>query len=229
MNAHADHLAFLVVTALCASILVLAEALHRYFTLEPEWTRKLVHVLMGLTATAFPWLFHDGRSVALLCALFAAILGASLAFSRLPSVHGVGRRTGGVLWFPLGVASVFAAAGGRADLYATAILVLTLADPAAAMVGRARGTHRLRLGPGTRTLEGSCAFFLVACECLFLALVLTTAHPAADSFARAMGIAALLTAVELVSPAGSDNFFVPTAALVLLRATASGGMEQVHV
>ena len=47
-----EHPAVLVVMALCTFILVLAQTLHRAFALEPEWTRKLAHVLMGLTAAA---------------------------------------------------------------------------------------------------------------------------------------------------------------------------------
>ena len=217
MISPADHGAVLAVTAVCASILVLAETVRRAFAVESEWTRKLVHVLMGLTASAFPWLFRDGGSVVLLCALFAVVVGASLAFSGLPSIHRVDRRTAGALWFPLGVAWVFLAAHGRSDLYVMAIVVLTFADPAAAMVGRARGTHRLPVGDGAKTLEGSLAFFLVASECLIVAVSLTTPLHPADSVVRAVAIAALLTTVELVSPAGSDNFLVPVAGFLLLE------------
>jgi phytol kinase len=177
---------------------------------------------MGLTASAFPWLFRDWRSVVLLCAVFTAILGASLAFSGLPSVHRVDRRTAGALWFPLGVAGVFVAADGRPDLYVIPMLVLTLADPAAAAVGRAGGAHRLPLGLGPKTIEGSLAFFLVASGCLLAALSLTTPLPSAELWVRAIGIGTLLTAVELVSPAGSDNVLVPVAAFLLLP-------EQAHV
>ena len=214
MISSADHGAALAVMALCASILVLAETVRRAFAVESEWTRKLVHVLMGLTACAFPWLFRDWRSVVLLCAVFASILGASLACSGLPSIHRIDRRTAGALWFPLGVASVFVAAGGRSDRYVIPMLVLTLADPAAAVVGRALGTHRLR--DGTKTVEGSLAFFLVACACLLVALSVHTPPPTAQSFVRAIGVAALLTAVELLSPAGSDNVLVPVSAFLLL-------------
>src|SRR5258708_16920249 len=162
MISSADHGAVLAVTALCTSILVLAETVRRAFAVECEWTRNLVHVLMGLTAAASPWLFCDGRSVVLLCALFAVVPGASLAFSGLPSIHRVDRRTAGALWFPLGVAWVFLAAHGRSDLYLMAMLVLTFADPAAAMVGRARGTHRPRLGAGAKPPDAPPAFFPLA-------------------------------------------------------------------
>jgi phytol kinase len=223
MTSSADHFAMFVVMALCASILVLAESLHRTFAVEPEWTRKLVHVLMGLTASAFPWLFHDPRSVVLICALFALILGASRALSQLPSVHRVDRRTAGALWFPLAVAWVFVASGGRPELFVIPMLVLTLADTAAAVVGRAPRAHLLPVGMGKKTVEGSLAFFLVSCECLLVGLALTAALQPVELVVRAVGIAAVLTAVELVSPAGSDNLFVPLAAFILLRASGPAG------
>jgi dolichol kinase len=102
------------------------------------------------------------------------------------------------------------------------MLVLALADPAAAAVGRGRGTHRLQAGR-PKTIEGSLAFFVVACECLLVGLGLTLPLRLGALVASAIAIAAALTAVELVSPAGSDNFLVPVVAFLLLRATASDG------
>jgi len=223
MIAGVEASAVLVVGVLCASILALAETVHRVFGVAPEWTRKLVHVLMGLTASAFPWFFRDPRSVLLVCAVFAAVLGASLMRSWLPSVHRVDRRTAGALWFPLGVAVVFGAAEGRSDLYVISMLVLTLADPAAAMVGRTYGAHRFRAGRDSKSLEGSIAFLLVASGCLFVALSLTASLGSAASIAWALSIGILLTGVEAVAPAGSDNFLVPVGALLLLRVAAPGG------
>jgi phytol kinase len=215
--------AVLVVGTLCAFILLLAETVHRVFRVEPEWTRKLVHVLMGLTASAFPWLFRSARSVLLVCAVFGAILGWSLVRSGLPAVHRVDRCTGGALWFPLAIAVVFVAADGRSDLYAIPMVVLTLADPAAAIVGRTYGAHRFRVGRDSKSFEGSLVFLLVASGCLFVALRVTTSLGSAELIARALGIGALLAGIEAVAPAGSDNFLVPVGAFLLLRATAPDG------
>lgn len=208
----------LLVAALCASILVLAEVLHRLLRVEPEWTRKLVHVLMGLVAAAFPWLFGEPRSVLLLCAAFAAVLGGSLVTSRLRSVHGVRRRTAGALWFPVGVAIVFVAAGARSDLYVLAMLVLAFADPAAAVVGRAYGAHRFRAGDDAKSVEGSLAFLVVASTTLWIGLSVTTSLGVAALTFWAIGIGGLLAGIEAVAPAGSDNVLVPVGALLLLRA-----------
>jgi phytol kinase len=210
--------AVLLVGALCASILALGEVVRRRLGVEAEWTRKLVHVLMGLTAATFPWLFHDPRAVLLLCAACAAVLGVTLARSWLASVHGVDRRTLGALWFPLGVAAVFVAAEGRRELYVIPVLVLALADPAAAMVGRTAGAHRFGGGRHCKSVEGSLAFLVVASGCLFVALAATTSLGFVDLVGRALVTGALLAAVEAASPYGSDNVLVPVGAHLLLRA-----------
>jgi phytol kinase len=212
--------AVLGVGALCALVLVLAECLHHGFGVAPEWTRKLVHVLMGLIASAFPWIFTDARSVVFLCAIFTALLGGSLLRSSLPSVHQVERRTAGTLWFPIAVAVVFVCARGRRELYVIPMLVLTLADPAAAIVGRRYGVHRF--GRDSRSLEGSLAFLVVASLVLSVALALTTSLGGAASLAWALAIGIVLAGVEAVAPAGSDNLLIPVGAFLMLRA-ADGG------
>ena len=131
-------------------------------------------MLMGLIASAFPWILPDPRSVVLLCAVFAVLLGTTIVRSSLPSVHRVRRRTAGALFFPLAVAVVFVAARGRQELYVTSMLVLALADPAAAIVGRTYGAHRLGAGHDAKSVEGSLAFFVVASTCLGVALALVT-------------------------------------------------------
>jgi phytol kinase len=203
------------VCALCTLVLVLGETVHRVLGAAPESTRKLVHVLMGLVASAFPWVFADPRSVVLVCAIFVAILGGTLLRSSLPSVHQVDRRTAGTLWFPIAVAVVFLAARGRKDLYVIPMLVLTFADPAAAIVGRTYGVHRF--GRDAKSFEGSLAFFVVASLVLSASLAVTTSLGGAGSLAWALAIAIVLAGVEAVAPAGSDNLLIPVGAFLMLR------------
>jgi phytol kinase len=211
------------VTAVCAActlVLVLGEALHRRLAVPAEWTRKLVHVLMGLVAAAFPWLFDRAQPVVLVCAIFAALLGATLVASRLPSIHRVGRRTAGALWYPLAVAVVFAESRDRPELYVASILVLAFADPAAAVVGRSYGETRFGTARDAKSLEGSLAFLAIAWAILSSALALTTPLGSAAALAWGLAIAIVLAGAEAVAPAGSDNVLVPIGALVCLRAAS---------
>jgi phytol kinase len=213
--AGAELSALLLCGAACTLVLVVADRLHRA-GLDAERSRKLVHTLMGLAAASFPWFFRDPRSVLALCALFAVLLGVGRSWRRLAAVHAVGRRTAGAVWFPVAVAIVFLAAERPAH-YVLAVLVLTLADPAAALVGRAYGRHLYRVGDGRKSVEGSLAFFGAASVTIAAGLAVTTplSLPSVMVWAGVMG--GLLAAVEAASPAGSDNVLVPVGTLLLLR------------
>src|SRR5512142_3371988 len=91
--------------------------LQRRWAIDAEVSRKAVHVGMGLTCAALPWLFDAAWPVWLL----AAVAGAALLAIRLvPALRaavggvlgGVERQSWGELWFPVGVAAVFTLARG---------------------------------------------------------------------------------------------------------------------
>jgi len=98
-------------------------------------------------------------------------------------------------WFLLGVFLVlWVPAEGVA---VAAILVLSLADPAASVVGRLWGTHRL----GKGTLEGTLTFFVTASAVLFPFVGLPAAIP----------LAAFVAGVEVLPTGLDDNLLIPVA------------------
>jgi len=219
-----DLLRLLLVGALCGGILALAETLRRLGRVEAEWTRKLVHVFVGLTATAFPWVFEATWSVALLCAFFAGLMEWARRRSRLLSVHGVARPSLGAVHYPAAVALVFHLAHETPWIYVSSILVMALSDPAAAVVGRVCGRHVLR-GAGDKTLEGSAAFLVSAFPCVYVPLLLTTPLTGPECAVGAFGVAALGAGLEAVARSGSDNLSVPLGtcfALMVLSAWPPG-------
>ncbi len=212
----------LLVGLLCAAILALAEALRRLGRVDAESTRKLVHVLMGLTVATFPWVFRSSWSVALLCSSFAGLLEWGRRERRLLSVHGVARASLGAVYYPAAVALVFVLAHHRPWIYLPSILVMTVSDTVAALVGKASGRHVYRVAAGTKSLEGSAAFFISALPCVYVPLRLTAPLTEIDCALAALGTAALAAGLEAVSADGSDNFTVPIGtcfALTLLVAT----------
>ena len=199
----------LLVGLLCAAILALADARRRLRGVDAESTRKLVHVLVGLTASAFPWVFLATWPVALLCAGFAGLLEWGRRERRLLSVHGVARPSLGAAYYPAAVALVFLVAHESPWIYLPSILVMTVSDTAAALVGRAFGRHVHRVGAGTKSLEGSAAFFVSALPCVYVPLRLTAPFTGPECALAALGTAALATVLEAVSSDGSDNLSVP--------------------
>jgi len=107
-------------------------------------------------------------------------------------------------WFLLGVFLVLWVP--EEGVAVAAILVLSLADPAASIVGRLWGTHRL----GKGTFEGTSIFFLTATALLFPSVGLPAAIP----------LAAFVAVVEVLPTGLDDNVLIPVATAVGLWAVA---------
>ncbi len=209
-----------VAAGLLLAILTLAEILRRNRLASAEATRKLVHALSGLEAAAFPWLFTTPGGVLALAGSYALLMVLTRRIGALPSVHGVRRRTAGGLCYPVAVGVLFTFVGHRPEVYVSAILVLALADPAAALIGRPWGRTRYHLFGGDKSVEGSLAFGICALASLHLSVGLLTSLDPLAVLLWSLHVAVLATGLEALSPYGSDNLAIPLGcALALLPVT----------
>lgn len=193
-----------------------------------ELSRKLLHVAMGLILCPLPWLFDRPAPVILLCAVYLGLLVARRFLVALDNhvggvIDGVGRRSVGEFLFPISVAVVFALARGDHVAYLAPILVLTLADAAAAVVGRRYGMCRYATPGGCKSLEGSLAFAVVAFASMHLTLLLAGNTGRMESVLLALVVALVLTVVEALVTGGWDNLLVPVGAWGMLRLLAGLG------
>jgi phytol kinase len=97
------------------------------------------------------------------------------------------------------------------------MLILTFADSAAALVGQRYGRHRFRVGGGTKTVEGSTAFFCMAFFSAQVGLQVFADREPIATLLIALLIALLLSLVEAAAGRGTDNFFIPITGCLLLR------------
>ena len=190
---------------------------------HPELPRKLMHVLMGLVASSFPWLFDSAWPVLLLAGTSMAALwllrtGQAGTADMRGVLHAVSRVSWGELLFPLAVATVFVLADGNALLYSVPILILTLADALAALIGLRYGQMRFTTLDGQKSLEGSFAFFLVSFLCVHIVLLLFTDTGRAESLLIGAILGLLVMMFEAVAWRGLDNLFIPLASYALLKA-----------
>ena len=143
--------------------------------LQPEVLRKGLHVTMGLTTLSFPWLFDSGWPVILV------VLACTAAFialhARLPLLRRLGealshvkRVSVGEFCFVAATGIMFFLAADDPVLYCIPLLLLTLADAAAALVGTAYGRHRYATMWDYKSVEGSAAFFAVGFLCIAVPL-----------------------------------------------------------
>ena len=97
-------------------------------------------------------------------------------------------------------------------MYVVPIVVLTLADAAAALVGVAFGRLRYSTVGGSKSLEGSATFLGVAFLCAGMSLLVSGDHGYREAFAIAVALAIATTILEAVASKGLDNILVPAGA-----------------
>ena len=203
--------------------------------LSPESTRKLLHVALGLLLCPLPWLFSHIWPVAALCTLYTSLLPARHISPWLDRhiahvIFGVGRKSIGDLLFPLAVLLLFTFSRHDPPAYLAAMLTLTLADAAAAVVGQRYAQFPYTTPAGaSKSLEGSTAFAAVTFAATHLALLLSSNVGRLESVLIALALAAVLTIIEALSSAGLDNLLVPLATLLLLRWLRPLPAEQITV
>lgn len=190
---------------------------------HPEISRKVVHVGMGLVTLCFPWLFESAWPVVLLAGLAIAALFA-IKYSKLLRrdlsrvLHGVERSSLGEIYFPIAVAAVFVLARGDTMLFCIPILILTLADAVAALIGMRYGRMHYEAGEGERkSAEGSIAFFTVAFLSAHVPLLLFTDLGRSETLLIALTLGVLVALFEAIAWRGLDNLFIPLGAFVLLK------------
>ena len=196
---------------------------------RPELLRKTVHVGMGLVAISFPWLFDSSWPVLVLGGLSLAGMVALRTVTALAAgvgtvLSGVGRVSLGEIYFPLAVALqwhiyLFASSPSeyRVLLYCIPLLLLTLADAAAALVGVNYGSQRYATSDGTKSAEGSLAFFLCAFLCVYIPLLLGSQSGHVETLLIAILLAFVAMLFEAISWAGLDNLILPLVGYLLLR------------
>jgi phytol kinase len=216
----ADLLAVAAVIGISIVLLALLSICRR--ATDPEALRKLAHLGTGALVMPFPWIFSSPRPVLLVCGLALMLLtGVSkMPFARVwlgASLYSIGRQSRGEFYFPIAVAILFVLVRGNKLLYTIPILVLTLADAVAAILGSRYGTVTYEGIGGKKSLEGSVAFFTVAFFAVHVPLLLVSDLTRAQTLFVALNIALIVMLLEAVSWRGMDNVVIPLGVFLLLR------------
>lgn len=202
-------------------VLVLLRLAARHCGLSPEGSRKALHVAMGCVCASFPWLFHSPWSVAATC-LTSTLLLLLLRWHRdlrptLGSVlYGVSRHSFGEVYFALAVILLFFLAGDEPALFLAPVLLLTLGDAVAALVGVAYGRTTYETRDTRKSWEGSIALFTISFLAVLVPVLLLTATGRLESLLVALLVALLAVMLEGLSWRGLDNLVLPLGAFALL-------------
>lgn len=203
-------------------ILIIGEFLYRNLKLKPEWSRNFSHLAVGIVSLPYPWLFSSHWWVLLLAIQSSLILYITRARGMIPSHHKTAGKSLGSYLFFVSIYLCYMASFylHRPHYFVFPILVLSVSDVSAAIIGRRFGrkpTAFLKpLYAGGKTFAGTLAFFFSA----FAVLTVAYYYYLQTDMIYAIGLAFLISMVTAITEAkshkGSDNFFTPSTSLIIM-------------
>lgn len=192
------------------SILLVAEGLSRFTAVDPEVSRKVVHIGTGNVILLAWWLEIPGW-----VGISAGILAGTIALISyqvpiLPSLNSINRRSFGTFFYAVSIAVLVAWFWPlqHQEYAALGILVMTWGDGLAAVVGQKYGKHLYRVGGMQKSWEGSATMFLVSFA-VSSSILLSVQGSVWQTWAVSAVVAFVAAGLESVSKLGIDNLTVP--------------------
>ncbi len=210
-------------------VIGVSEILRRIFGFNPEVTRKVVHISVGLAVFPAPLIFSSSIPVIAIALFFIAVNFLSIKLEIFKGMDTVSRQTYGTVYYPLAFFILVLAFWNKYPaLVSIPMLILAIGDAFANIVGGAvkRPVVYNLTGDG-KSIQGSIAMFVVSFFILFLSLIFT--RPSKlwwgdvlnTSFIQIFFISFLTalfaTVVEGAGSYGLDNFFIPIASAFMLH------------
>lgn len=210
-----DYKTLLIFSGLYLFFFVVTEIVHHYSRIKVEYTRKFIHIITGIIALFFPIFIKQPLDLLILCGSFAILLVCTIKYDLLKSVNRIDRKSRGSILYPVAVVTcyMFQYYRGTYIYFFIPILILALADPAAAIIGKKYPYGKYALKNLTKTVSGSTSFFIIALIISVVSLNLKLDMYIYDSLWIGLLIAASTTLGEAVSIKGYDNIVIPLCAI----------------
>lgn len=215
----AEPIALVLAFVYVSVVLAIGEGLRRLLRLSVEFTRKFVHVAVGMIAFPLVLLFRDWYLAIIPPLVFILVNYLSYRRQIFKGMETGEKNQLGTVYFPISFSILIPLLWSQPALLVASLMPLTWGDAFAAIVGKHWGTHTYNAFGQTRSLEGSLAMFAFSFVATSVALV-AFGQPVTSSLTWGLLTAVAATVVEAFSPWGIDNLTVPLiSALVLVIAS----------
>ncbi|NEP84813.1 MAG: phosphatidate cytidylyltransferase [Okeania sp. SIO3B3] len=197
-------------------ILILAEALNRFAKVDPEISRKVVHIGTGNVILLAWWLQIPAWIGIMAGILSAAIALISYRLPILPSVNSVGRKSLGTFFYAVSIGILIGCFWflKQPQYAALGILIMAWGDGLAAVIGQNFGKHPYQVWGMKKSWEGSLTMCLVSYIICSLILLAVQGN-IWQTWIVAIPVALAATALETLSKIGIDNLTVPLGSAAL--------------
>ncbi|MDJ0533152.1 MAG: SEC59/DGK1/VTE5 family protein [Xenococcaceae cyanobacterium MO_207.B15] len=190
-------------------LVLIAEALSRYISNDPELTRKVVHIGSG-NVILLAWWLHISTWIIVAAAAIASIIALISYFVPIiPSINSVGRKSLGTLFYAISIGVLAAIFWNNSPQYtAIGILIMAWGDGMAAIIGQRFGKHSYRIFDIKKSWEGSLTM-AVTSFVVTSSILLFTQENTGQTWLISAIVAVIATALEAFSKLGIDNLTVP--------------------
>ena len=213
-------LGLLICFAYVFSIIGIAELLRRRLGYGSGFTRKVVHIGVGMMSWGLHFLFDNPWFFVIACAAFMVINYLDWRYGFFMSMASKDESNLGTVYFPFAAAVVAILFWEQPPLMVAALMPLTWGDGLAPVVGQAYGRRSYFVYSHMRTVEGSAGFFIAGFIFTWLALWAVPGTPvisAGTAVFPALIITTATTFVEAVSLWGLDNLTITAVAILILK------------
>jgi phytol kinase len=201
-------------------VLAIGEGLRRRLGYSSDFTRKFIHVGVGMFSLLAVFIFERREWAIIPPTAFILINLLDWRFGLLQAMTSSDRSNLGTVYFPISFAVIIWFLWDHPGLLVGSLMPLTWGDAMAAVIGRRLGRHHYTVLGSTRSLEGSLALLVCAALPTSLALAL---FGVTNWLPVACVVAVGATVAEALSPWGTDNLTIPAVSAALLAWLAVGG------
>ena len=199
---------------LLLTLFFMIDYVKKWFSLESEDSRKIVHVSSLLTVCTWPF-FLENYGIYIICILFILINIYTKKAGMFKAVHTVRRATIGAEILPVGIMiSTFFFLPENRTSFIYGILIVCFSDLMAELVGKKLKFYEYKIFGQKKSLGGSIAFFIstfliTSGMLIYLGTDIIISH--------VMIISVLLCLVEAVHTFGLDNFTLPVVSSIVFN------------
>jgi phytol kinase len=196
-----------------------AEFLRRWRGYSSDFTRKFVHIGVGMLSWMLPFLFDSPWPFVIACLTFMVINLFDWRYGFFSSMTSSDRSNLGTVYFPLAAAIVAIVFWEYPPLMVAALMPLTWGDGLASVIGRSFGRNTYTVFGQTRSIQGSVTFFIMGGIFTWFALWAQLGSPEISPVSAlfpALIILLATTLTEAISIFGVDNLTITAVAILIL-------------
>lgn len=223
MTWKADYTALLVSYGYVFAVIALGELLRRAGQRPQDFTRKFIHVGVGMWVVGTVFLFETWYLALVPPATFVVINAVSYWRGTFSAMESQDRGNLGTIYFPISFGALVYVFWSQPVLMVASMMPLTWGDALAAIIGQRYGHRHYTAGNRARSLEGSIAMLFWSWISTSLALFVMPyllGKPLIHWILALIyggAVALVCTLVEALSPWGTDNLAIPAAAALILH------------